>query len=174
MTAIGGLIAMMVIALIMGAPSASGAEVLDRVMAVANGEVILLSDVKAAQRLSLLGPAIVEAGDAATVAALIDRALMLDEVNRYAPPEPSGDEIRAAVDTVRARFASGDAFNQVLAEVGMNESRLAEYLHQTLRIRAYLDQRFTTDTPARSEEAVTEWLASLRRRATIVDRSGEK
>jgi len=150
---------------------AGAAELLDRVMAVANGEVILLSDVRAAQRLSLLDSAGPQASDAAAVAALIERALVLDEVNRYAPPDPQPDAVRAAVEDVRRRFASAGAFAATLAEVGVTEAQLAERVRQDLRIRAYLTQRFNTDTPANSTTAIADWVAGLRRRASILDLS---
>jgi hypothetical protein len=150
---------------------AGAAELLDRVMAVANGEVILLSDVRAAQRLSLIDSAGPQANDAAAVAALIERALVLDEVNRYAPPDPQPDAVRAAVEDVRRRFASAGAFAATLAEVGVTEAQLAERVRQDLRIRAYLTQRFNTDTPANSTTAIADWVAGLRRRASILDLS---
>lgn len=167
------LVLLLFVGLAAKAPRAATADVLDRVIAVANGDVILLSDVRAAQRLSLVEAAVAAGGDRTIVAALIDRALMLDEVNRYAPPEPQADAVAAAVQSVRARFASADAYTKVLAEVGLSEAQLTELLRQNLRIRAYLAQRFVADAPGRADAAIAEWLAGLRRRASIIDRSAQ-
>src|SRR5688572_16286271 len=69
-------------------------EIIDRVLAVAAGNLIMLSDVNAARDLGLIVPG--EAADPSReiLSRLIDRALVLAEVDRYAPPEPEA----AAVD----------------------------------------------------------------------------
>src|SRR5262245_61119203 len=64
------------------------AETIDRVLAVASGQVIMMSDVVAARDLGL------QKADAggdpirSILQRLIDRELMLTEVDRYGPPEP--------------------------------------------------------------------------------------
>src|SRR5882672_5342805 len=67
------------------------AETIDRVLAVAAGQLIMLSDVTAARDLGLvtLNKA-VDPGQSigAILSTLIDRELVLAEVDRYAPPEP--------------------------------------------------------------------------------------
>src|SRR6202023_674326 len=78
---------------------------------------------------------------------LIDRALVLAEVDRYAPPEPSVEAVDAAVLAVRLRFSTPEAFAAALARVGMGDRYLRETLREDLRIRAYLDQRFTVVAP---------------------------
>ncbi len=144
-------------------------ELIDRVLAVAGGEVILLSDVRAARDLGLV--AVPSTGDPtrAILSALIDRALMLDEVRRYAPPEPSVAAVDRALAAARQRMASEQAFTAALARSGLDERRLREGLRQDLRIRAYLDQRFNGDSPDRVRASIDEWLAGLRRRGEIVD-----
>ncbi len=151
------------------AGTAAADEVIDRVLAVAAGDVILLSDVQAARDLGLVS---VPAGAdpvRVVLSKLIDRALMLDEVNRYAPAEPADSEVNRAVSDVRARFSSLQGLESALARAGLNERRLRETVRQDLRIRAYLDQRFTGDTPEHAEAAIDEWIGGLRRRADVVD-----
>ena len=146
-------------------------ELVDRVMAVAGGEVIMLSDVVAARDFGLVS------GDASAdpvrgvLAQLIDRALILAEVDRYAPPEPSADAIRDEVGAIRRRFPASEAFDGALARTGLDEKGLTELVRQTLRIRGYLDQRFSAGAPDRRDALVADWVAGLRRRAEIVDLS---
>ena len=152
----------------------SGAdEVIDRVLAVAAGDIIMLSDVRAARELGLVPTPAAAASDLgserAVLSALIDRALVLDEVNRFAPPEPSLAAVDLAFTDVRDRVGSLAALDVVLAQGGLDQRQLREMLRQNLRIRAYLDQRFSDDTPARALAAIAEWTAGLRRRADIVD-----
>jgi hypothetical protein len=155
--------------LCMPAYAAPDDELIDRVLAVAGGEVITLSDVRAARELGRVGVTGVADPVRAVLSQLIDRALVLAEVNRFAPPEPSALTIDTALEGVIARFPTPTAFDQALSQLGIDRSFVRELLREDLRIRAYLDQRFTADTTADQRRMVDEWVASLRRRADIVD-----
>jgi hypothetical protein len=144
------------------------AETIDRVLAVAAGQLIMLSDVTAARDLGL------EAVDGgaepvrAVLTKLIDRELMLAEVDRYGPPEPTTEAVDREVERVRARFPSPDAFNAALARSGIDEQHLRETLRQNLRMAAYLDQRFASAADRR-QVLIDEWTAGLRRRGDVID-----
>ena len=106
-----------------GRIAAAADDVIDRVLAVASGEVITLSDVRAALALGR-----VQAGTAAdpsrvALTQLIDRALLLAEVNRFAPPEPSALTIDSAIDSVVARFPTAEAFDATLERLGVDRDR---------------------------------------------------
>jgi hypothetical protein len=126
------------------------AEVLDRVLAVVAGDLILLSDIRAAREFGFVT---VEGADpdAQALARLIDRALILAEVERFAPPEPDAASVDKGVDLVHERFSSPQAFAAALARVGIEERHLREYVRQDLRMSAYLAQRFTTLPPPEEE-----------------------
>jgi hypothetical protein len=134
-----------------GFPAVAASEIIDRVLAVAAGNLIMLSDVTAALEFGLVapGPAPDPVRDA--LSRLIDRAIILAEVERYAPPEPDADAVDRELQAVRSGFASPEAFDQALARAGVNEKHLRETLRQNLRIRAYLDQRFTVASPTDEE-----------------------
>jgi hypothetical protein len=150
-------------------PAAAGQEVIDRVLAVASGEVITLSDVRAARELGRV--AVRDAPDPlrAVLSQLIDRALVLAEVNRFAPPEPSALTIDSAMDSVVARFPTPQAFDAALARLGIERPFVRDLLREDLRIRAYLDQRFIADSLDEQRKMVDEWMAGLRRRSEVVD-----
>jgi len=154
------------------APGAAAEEVIDRVLAVAVGDVITLSDVKAATVLGLIDPGSAADPVREVLSRLIDRALILDEVDRYVPPEPSTEAVEQAFAAVRARFDSDRAFAKVLALVGLTESGLRRTLREDLRIRAYLDQRFPATAPEGRETLIQGWLAGLRRLADVLDLYG--
>ncbi len=143
----------------------ASAEIIDRVMAVVGVQVITLSDAQAAVRLGLVSSGEDADALAAAVERLVDRVLMLVEVNRYAPPEPAQEAIAARVAAVRAALP-GDRFAAALATTGFSETRLREFLRDELRIEAYLDQRFA-GAADRRRTLIAEWLDSLRRRAEI-------
>jgi parvulin-like peptidyl-prolyl isomerase len=154
------------------------AETIDRVLAVAGGQVIMLSDVTAALDLGLVpdGGAVDRNTDqntdqiGAALAKLIDRALVLVEVNRYAPPEPADDAIARELASVRARFPSQQAFASALERSGITEAQLREISRDNLRIRAYIGQRFAgAENEARRLTLFDEWVAGLRTRSDIID-----
>jgi hypothetical protein len=149
--------------------SAARAEILDRVLAVVAGRLIMLSDVTAARDLRIVPPAAGEADPIRDVLTkLIDRELVLVEVDRYAPPEPTADEVDREVQRVRARFASQAELDAALARSGLSVQDLRETLRRDLRMRAYLDRRFAA-AGDRRQAVVDEWLAGLRRRGDIMD-----
>lgn len=151
-----------------GAAAARGAEVIDRVLAVAAGQVITLSDVTAARDLGLQTVEASADPVRSVLTRLIDRELMLAEVERYGPPEPAADLVERELTTVRERFPSASAYEATLARSGWDEKRLRDMLRQELRLRAYLDQRFTPADPRRVA-LIDEWVAGLRRRGNVVD-----
>ena len=123
--------------------AAARAELIDRVLAVVEGQLITLSDVRA---VTLLGLEPVPPGpDPIRVAldGLIDRQLMLVEVERYGPPEPVPSAIEAGVQATRARFRDVLEFETTLHQIGFTVEHLRRYVRDTLRIESYLQQRFT-------------------------------
>jgi hypothetical protein len=166
--------ALTLLALLTSLASTVRAETIDRVLAVAAGRVIMLSDVTAARELwSQPPPALEGVADAvrSMLSKLIDRELILAEVERYSPPEPAAEVLDRELAAVRARFPSPSAYQAALARSGVDEPHLRETLRQNLRIRAYEDQRFTTADPRR-EAIIEDWVASLRRRGDFVDLYG--
>jgi hypothetical protein len=149
-------------------PTRASGEVIDRVLAVVGGSLITLSDVNAAYELGLVTPPKSSDPIRAVLSSLIDRELELAEVDRYAPPEPSAADVDREVQNVRMRFASSAAFEGVLARSGIDLAHLRETLREDLRIRAYLDQRFSASEDRRPE-VIADWIAGLRRRADIID-----
>jgi hypothetical protein len=145
------------------------AEVIDRVLAVVAGRLIMLSDVTAARDLRLV-PIDATAADPVrdVLAKLIDRELMLVEVDRYAPPEPPADAVDRQVQRVASQFASPTDLDAALARSGLDGQDLREILRRDLRMRAYLDQRFAGAVDRR-QALVDEWMAGLRRRGDIMD-----
>ena len=152
------------------ATQAAADETIDRVLALVAGQPVTLTDVTAARDLRLAPAGAAADPIRAVLATLIDRALILAEVDRYAPPEPSADMVDREVEQVRARFPSPQAFDVTLARSGIDVGHLRQTLREDLRIRAYLDQRFAAPGAEQPRQAlVDEWVAGLRRRADVID-----
>ena len=150
--------------------SAAGlrAETIDRVLAVVAEQLITQSDVTAAIDLGLQSADAAPDPVRAVLSKLIDRELVLAEVDRYAPAEPTAEAVDREVLRVRERFRSQAELDAALARSGIDEKHLRETLRQDLRLRAYLDQRFST-AAGRRASLIDEWMTGLRRRGGVVD-----
>ena len=115
------------------------ADIIDRVLAVVGGDVIMLSDVRAVTTLGLMPDA---RDEPEVLTRLIDRMLILAEVNRFAVPEPDAAAIEREVAVLRARFASPDRFREALEAVGLTDTSVARLVRDNRRIDSYLAQRF--------------------------------
>jgi hypothetical protein len=130
-------------------------DVIDRLMAVVSSQPILLSDVNAAVMFQLVPPP--PAGQdpiAAALDALIERLLMLSEVERYQPPEPAAQEIDKRVAEIERRLGSPQALDAALAATGITRDRLRDYIRNDLRIATYLNQRFGGATEPSNDEVL--------------------
>src|SRR5262245_38321132 len=95
--------------------SLAGQSLLDRVLARVNGTVILLSGVRAAVLFGLVeGPADSELAVEETV----QRALLVEEVNRFPPPEPPAEAVDAELDRLRVR--AGTSLQDVERGTGLS------------------------------------------------------
>lgn len=145
------------------------ADVIDRIMAVVGGQPITLSDVNAALQFGLVVPPPGTRDPLAfTVERLIDRTLMLAEVDRFQPPEPDPVEITIRIDQMERAAGSTDAFEKSLQVTGSTRDRLRRFIRDDLRIATYKNQRFGGAlSSADRDAAIAAWIAELRRRAEI-------
>ena len=143
---------------------AADIQLLDRIVAVVDGSPITQSDVTAVTELALVKPS---GGEpfAAVVDALVERRLMLQEVDRYDPPAAADAEIARRVEAIRAR--TGNRYNTVLLESGWTDDQVRREVRDDLRIETYLQQRFGTAGSEERAAMIREWLSGLRRRATV-------
>ena len=127
-------------------------EIIDRVLAVVNGRLITLSDARTALGLGLVETS-GRAGDVpAALDALIDRTLVLQEVDWYAPPEPDEATIAARVEAIEGKLGSPQQAGSRLAALGVSGEWLRRWVRDDLRIQAYVDQRFSGSFEPTDEE----------------------
>jgi len=138
-----------------------GSELVDRTLALVGGQPITLSDARGALALGLIdaGPAPPpQIRDAA--ARLIQRELILREVQRYAPGAPSDAVVDARLEQVRKRFPDAAAMNRVLEANGFSEARLRGWLRDDVRTESYLAQRFASATTPTDAELAAAYARS--------------
>jgi hypothetical protein len=129
---------------------ASGQQLLDRVVARVNNVPITLTDVDAALGLGIVTVTGAEEPRAAAARQLIERQLMLAEVARFAPPEPDAAAIAGEMAEMQKR--AGARLEALMQSTGLDEQRLREIARETLRIQAYLNQRFGATVQVSVEE----------------------
>jgi hypothetical protein len=130
-------------------------ELVDRVLATVGERVLTLSDVRMVQRFGLVDPATAAASDRAVVDRLIERFLVLEEVERFAPAEPDAASVQRRVDVVRGRFSSEEEFAAALRLAGIEASVIRQWARNDLRIEQYLQQRFAGAVEPTSDDIET-------------------
>jgi hypothetical protein len=125
------------IVLLIAVMLAQSGTLIERTLAIVGGRVITWSDQRTAMALGL-----VEGGADAALERLVERELMLREVERYAPPEPTEAAIEARLTEVRRQAPSPDELRRMLELGAFTEDRLRSWVRDDLRIAAYLGQRF--------------------------------
>jgi len=148
------IVASLAIATALAVPAVTGgAQIIDRILAVVDGAIIMQSDVTMAMRLGLVPARSATDPTAETLGALIDRRLILEEVDRYAPPDPADVDVDRHLADIRAR--AGSKFDTVLLESGISPDQLRRHVRDDLRIEAYLQQRFGAMQP--TEDEIAQW-----------------
>jgi len=133
-----------------------GQELLDRTLALVGGQPITLSDARAAIALGLVTADRSPDPIPGVTAQLVDRELMLREVQRYAPPSPAESAVDARLGEIAARFADGAALERILDQHGFTPARLRAWVRDDLRTQAYIAQRFASaSTPTEAELSAT-------------------
>jgi len=127
------------------------AEIIDRILAVVDGAIIMQSDVTMAVRLGLVPGSTAADPIAAPLEALIERRLMLEEVDRYAPPDPPEGDVDRHLADIRTR--AGARFDSILTESGISVDQVRRHVRDDLRMESYLQQRFGTMQPSDDEIA---------------------
>jgi len=162
--------ALLTSALLQGCVTAAAAdEIIDRVLAVVSGSVITLSDVRTARELGRVDTNGAADPVRAVLTQLIDRTLVLAEVNRFAPPEPSAATVDGQYSALVSRLGGQAAVDAMLRRLGVDQALVRELLREDLRISAYINQRFVADDRATQRRLVDDWIAGLRTRGDVID-----
>jgi len=122
----------------LASPAVAGAQdvLVDRVLAVVDGQLVTLSDLRAARALGFVKGA----DQPAALDALIDRLLVMGESSRYAVEEPSPAGIDARVTALRESIWA-PRVEAILREGGLSEEALRRQVRDDL-VAAYMSQRF--------------------------------
>jgi hypothetical protein len=129
-----------------------GAQVIDRVLAIVDGRLVTLSDVRTTSTLKLVEAPEGTGGIDAALDRWIERLLVLQEVDRFSPPEPPASAIETRVAAVLAALGPPAEARSTLATLGVEEGWLRQWVRDDLRIQSYTDQRFSGSLEPTDEE----------------------
>ena len=156
----------MIRALILAIVVVAQPDLIERTLALVGGQPITLGDTRAATALGLLDANLSPSSN--VLSRMVDRELILREVQRYGPAAPGETAVDARLEEIQKRFPDAAAMNRVLDSTGFTEVRLRSWIRDDLRAQAYLAQRFASATAATRIELINDWLADLRRRTDVV------
>jgi hypothetical protein len=116
-------------------------QLLDRIVARVSDQFVTLTNLRAAVALGVVD--VPEGVDELEVVwPLVDRHLILVEVERFALPEPTAAAVGQETAVLIAHV--GSRLGAVMASTGIDEAGIRSIARDSVRIRAYLDQRFGT------------------------------
>jgi len=119
----------------------SAQEVIDRIMARFEGDVILLSDVRALGRYQQLVEGKSES-DAQLLDRLIDQWIVRSEADTAQFPHPSDADVAAGVERVQKSFTSAQEYDTKKKQIGLTDADVKTMIAAQLYLGNYLDSRF--------------------------------
>jgi parvulin-like peptidyl-prolyl isomerase len=124
-----------------GATTPAAQEVVDRVAARIENDIILLSDVRALSRYQQFLDGKSET-DGQILERLIDQWIVRTEANVSRFPQPSATEIERSVERVRKSFTSMEEYEARKKQSGLSDEEVREMAAAQLYLSNYLDSRF--------------------------------
>jgi hypothetical protein len=124
-------------------------QIVDQVIVRVGERAIFETEVRAALALGVIEARGNGDPQAAALEAMIERQLMLTEIQRGTPPEPDPAAVDAEVERLKA-WAGGE-LGAIMARNGVDDMRLRQMARDTLRIQLYLDTRFPQPTVSDAE-----------------------
>jgi hypothetical protein len=127
--------------LLLLATGAAAQEVVDRVAARIENDIILMSDIRTLNRYQQFLDGKSET-DAQILDRLIDQWIVRTEANVSRFPPPSAGDIERSVEAVRKSFASIEEYEARKKQIGLSEAEVREMAAVQLYLSSYLDSRF--------------------------------
>jgi hypothetical protein len=127
--------------LLLLATGAAAQEVVDRVAARIENDIILMSDIRTLNRYQQFLDGKSET-DAQILDRLIDQWIVRTEANVSRFPPPSAGDIERSVEAVRKSFASIEEYEARKKQIGLSEAEVREMAAAQLYLSSYLDSRF--------------------------------
>jgi hypothetical protein len=122
-------------------PAGFSQEVIDRIAARIENDIILLSDVRQLGRYQLLVDGKSES-DAQLLDRLVDQWVVQNEADASRFPRPAEADIAQALEALKKSFASPEAYEERRKLSGLSELEVRDKIATQLYLTNYLDSRF--------------------------------
>jgi parvulin-like peptidyl-prolyl isomerase len=134
-------LAVMTIASAIGARGIGAQEVIDRVAARIESDIILLSDVQHLGRYQKLVDGKSE-DESKLLDRLIDQWVVQNEADASRFPHPTDAEIDQALETLKKSFSTPDEYEERKKQSGLSDAEVRDKIARQLYLTNYLDSRF--------------------------------
>ncbi len=149
--------ALSILLLLLGALPAR-AEIIDRIAAVVDRQVITLSELNQIVELELV-PRSPEEAEAAYRRRVLDRMitqlLRYRDVERFGAEDVPADAIDATLSRIIQRYPSEQAFMDALARVELTLDQVRTLIERNQQVQRYIDQRFAPTVFVSNDEIET-------------------
>jgi hypothetical protein len=119
----------------------SGQEIVDRIVARVENDIILLSDVRKLSRYQQFLDGKSET-DGQILDRLIDQWTVRTEADVSHFPHPSDEDINRSLERLRKSFASTEEYEARKKQIGLSDAEIREMVAAQLYLSNYLDSRF--------------------------------
>jgi hypothetical protein len=119
----------------------SAREVIDRIVARVDTDIILLSDVRELARYQSFVDEKPES-DSQVLDRLIDQWMVRNEAKAALFPQPSSEEVQRSLERLKRSFSSPEAFEEREKQAGLTDEDVLRMLMRQLYLSNYLDSRF--------------------------------
>ena len=119
----------------------SAREVIDRIVARVDTDIILLSDVRELARFQSFVDEKPES-DSQVLDHLIDQWMVRNEAKAALFPQPSSEEVQRSLERLKRSFSSPEAFEEREKQAGLTDEDVLRMLTRQLYLTNYLDSRF--------------------------------
>ncbi len=116
-------------------------EVIDRIAARVDNDIILLSDVRVLERYQQLVDGKSES-DAQVLDRLVDQWIVRNEADTAQFPHPSDDDVTRGVERVQKSFTSTEEYEARKKQIGLTDANVKNMVASQLYLSNYLDSRF--------------------------------
>ncbi len=131
----------MLLALATAAGGASAQEVVDRIVAKVESDIILMSDVQQLARYQTFLDGKPQS-DAEILDRLIDQWIVRSEASVARFPQPSEEEINRSIERLKRSFSSPEEYEARKAQSAMSDEQIRKFVTAQLYLSNYLDSRF--------------------------------
>lgn len=134
-------IAAMFLGLFAGLSHLRAQEVIDRIVARVETDIILLSDVRQLSRYQAFLDGKPQS-DADILNRLIDQWIVRSEATVARFPQPSDDDVNRSIERLKRSFSSPEEFQARQKQSGITDDEIRRFVSAQLYLSNYLDSRF--------------------------------